>query len=121
MGSNNFEFHAHINKDYLRLHYKSVSFCVSFLTSDLTVDPPERSFGYAMQFNQGLSDPAWLQQEDELLLQLPDVHARGSCWRGGKNPPDHFLKGMTNFTARAQTSKTKSHLECRRKRAEAWH
>lgn len=47
----------------------------SSLTSDLAVDPPERSLGHAVQFDQGLPDSPGLQQEDELLLQLPDVHA----------------------------------------------
>lgn len=47
----------------------------SLLASDLAVDPPERSLGHAVQFDQGLPDSPGLQQEDELLLQLPDVHA----------------------------------------------
>lgn len=46
------------------------------LTSDLAIDPPEGSFGHAVEFDEDLSDPTRLQGEDELLLQLPDVHAR---------------------------------------------
>lgn len=49
------------------------------MTSDLAVDPPEGSFGHAVEFNKDLSDPARLQGEDKLLLQLPDVHASRSC------------------------------------------
>lgn len=37
------------------------SSCVRLLTSDLTVDPPEGSFGHAVEFDEGLSDPARLQ------------------------------------------------------------
>ena len=56
-----------------------------FLTSDLAVDPPEGSFGHAMELNKNLSDPAWLQGEDKLLLQLPDVHTGRSCRRTRQN------------------------------------
>lgn len=49
---------------------------VCVLTSNLAVDPPEGSFSHAVEFNKDLSDPAWVQGEDKLLLQLSNVHTR---------------------------------------------
>jgi len=46
------------------------------MTSDLAVDPPERPLRDAVQLHEDLSYPARLQRQDELLLQLPDAHAR---------------------------------------------
>lgn len=56
-----------------------ITLLFSVLNSDLTVDPPEGSFSHAVEFDEDLPDPARLQQKDELLLQLPDVHTRWSC------------------------------------------
>lgn len=53
-----------------------ITLLFSVLNSDLTVDPPEGSFSHAVEFDEDLPDPARLQQKDELLLQLPDVHTR---------------------------------------------
>ena len=44
------------------------------VTSDLAVDPPEVPLGHAVDLDQDLTHPAWLQGQDELLLQLPDAH-----------------------------------------------
>lgn len=77
--------------------WQQLSLC-HLLTSDLIVDPPVGSFSHAVELNEGLSDLARLQQEDELLFQLPNVHTRWS-WGGMIQKPTskRFTKNFGFF------------------------
>lgn len=68
-------FPLHKHNQHRKCHVSIPSTALHELTSDLAIDPPERPFGHAVQFDQRLPDPPRLQQQDELLLQLPDAHA----------------------------------------------
>lgn len=108
-----------------------ITLLFSVLNSDLTVDPPEGSFSHAVEFDEDLPDPARLQQKDELLLQLPDVHTRWSCGgmksqvlRDGNVPVSSYRSRAGERFPVWQTTKHDIrriyYLECRRKKAEAW-
>lgn len=69
--------------------------CKTKIFPDLTVNPPEGSFGHPMQLNEDLSDMSSIQWQNELLFKLADIHTGRHCWEQDTNSTSNPKKQST--------------------------
>ncbi len=59
--------------------------CDLMVFPDLTINPPEGSFGHAMQLDEDLLDVSRIQWQNELLFKLTDIHTGRRWWEQNTN------------------------------------